>query len=111
MNAIFFPLMTMFIRPLSETLTQLPAFKDRKGNAGPGFELREAALVPPLPADMWGEFQRRFDILAWQFDHLWIYELRPADDEIVKRLRYMAGNMRRLADDWRAHWKNVGRGE
>ena len=111
MNAIFFPLMTMFIRPLSETLTQLPAFKDKRGNAGPGFELSKDVLVLPPPADVWGEFQKYFDILAHQFDHLWIYELRPADDEIVKRLRYMAENMRRLRDDWRAHWKNVGRGE
>lgn len=111
MNAIFFPLMTMFIRPLSETLTQLPAFKDKKGNAGPGFELSKDVLVLPQPANVWSEFQKYFDILAWQFDNLWIYELRPADDEIVKRLRYMAENMRRLRDDWRAHWKNVGRGE
>lgn len=111
MNAIFFPLMTMFIRPLSEILTQLPAFKDKKGNAGPGFELSQEKLVLPQPTNLWSEFQRYFDILAWQFDNLWIYELRPADDEIVKRLRYMAENMQRLADDWRAHWKNVGRGE
>jgi hypothetical protein len=111
MNAIFFPLMTMFIRPLSEILTQLPAFKDKKGNAGPGFELSQDMLVLPKPEDTWGEFQRYFDILVWQFDNLWIYELRPADDAIVMRLRYMAENMRRLSDDWRAHWKNVGRGE
>ena len=111
MNAIFFPLMTMFIRPLSETLTLLPAFKDKKGNAGPGFELSKDVLALPKPEDTWSEFQRYFDILAWQFDNLWIYELRPADDPVVKRLRYMAENMRRLADDWRAHWKNVGRGE
>jgi hypothetical protein len=109
MNAIFFPLMTMFIRPLSEVLTLLPAFKDKRGNAGPGFELSQETLVLPQPADIWSEFQRYFDIIAWQFDNLWIYELRPADDEIVKRLRYMAANMRRLADDWRTHWKNVGR--
>jgi hypothetical protein len=108
-NAIFFPLMTMFIRPLSETLTQLLAFKDKKGNAGPGFELSKDILVLPRPEDTWGEFQKYFDILAWQFDNLWIYELRPADDEIAKRLRYMAENMRRLSDDWRANWQNVGR--
>ncbi len=109
MNAIFFPLMTMFIRPLSEVLTLLPAFKDKKGNAGPGFELSSDTLVLPPPSETWDEFQRRFDILAWQFDNLWIYELRPANDPIVQRLRYMAENMRRLSDDWRAHWKNVGR--
>jgi hypothetical protein len=111
MNAIFFPLMTMFIRPLSETLTMLPAFKDKKGNAGPGFELSKETLVLPKPEETWGEFQKYFDILAWQFDNLWIYQLRPADDPVIVRLRYMAENMRRLADDWRAHWKNVGRGE
>jgi ferritin-like protein len=108
MNAIFFPLMTMFIRPLSETLTQLPAFKNKKGNAGPGFELSQDKLVLPPPGKMWGEFQRYFDILAWQFDHLWIYELRPPSDEIVQRLRYMSENMRRLAEDWRTHWTDVG---
>jgi len=111
MNAIFFPLMTMFIRPLSETLTQLPAFKDKKGNAGPGFELTKDVLVLPQPEETWGEFQKYFDVLAWQFEHLWIYELRPADDPLIVRLRYTAENMRRLSDDWRAHWKNVGRGE
>jgi hypothetical protein len=109
MNAIFFPLMTMFIRPLSETLTQLPAFTDKKGNAGPGFELSHDMLVLPQPENLWGAFQKYFDILAWQFDHLWIYELRPADDEIVQRLRYMAENMNRLANDWRTHWQDVGR--
>ncbi|MBC7909306.1 MAG: hypothetical protein H7Y30_02330 [Pyrinomonadaceae bacterium] len=111
MNAIFFPLMTMFIRPLSEILTLLPAFKDKKGNAGPGFELSKDLLLLPQPEDTWSEFQKYFDILTWQFDNLWIYELRPADDKIVKRLHYMAENMRRLSDDWRANWKNVGRGE
>jgi ferritin-like protein len=112
MNAIFFPLMTMFIRPLSETLTQLPAFEGKKkGNAGPGFELSQNVLMLPKPEETWDEFQKRFDVLVWQFDHLLIYELRPADDAVVQRLRYMAENMRRLADDWRAHWKNVGRGE
>ncbi|HEX8116549.1 MAG TPA: ferritin-like domain-containing protein [Pyrinomonadaceae bacterium] len=111
MNAIFFPLMTMFIRPLSEALTLLPAFKDKKGNAGPGFELSKEVLVLPKPEETWGEFQKYFDVLAWQFEHLWVYELRPADDPVVVRLRYMAENMRRLSDDWRAHWKNVGRGE
>jgi Ferritin-like len=111
MNAIFFPLMTMFVRPLSEILTQLPAFKDKKGNAGPGFELSRDRLALPKPEDVWSEFQKHFDILVWQFDHLWIYELRPESDDVIKRLRYMAENMRRLADDWRAHWKNVGRGE
>jgi hypothetical protein len=111
MNAIYFPLMTMFIRPLSEILTQLPAFKDKRGNAGPGFELSKDMLILPQPAHIWSEFQKHFDILAWQFDNLWIYELRPESDDIVKRLRYMAENMRRLADDWRSHWKNVGMGE
>lgn len=41
-NTAFFPLMTMVIRPLSEVLTLLPAFKEQKGfdapRAGPAFE-------------------------------------------------------------------------
>jgi hypothetical protein len=111
MNAIFFPLMTMFIRPLSEILTQLPAFKDKSGNAGPGFELSQEFIGLPPPEETWGEFQRYFDILSWQFNNLWIYELRPQNDPVVERLRYMAENMVRLADDWRANWQNIGRSQ
>ena len=110
-NAIFFPLMTMFIRPLSEILTQLPAFKDKQGNAGPGFELSQNVLLLPKPADTWAEFQKYFDILSWQFNNLWIYELRPQNHDIVKRLRYMGENMERLTADWRANWQNVGRSQ
>jgi hypothetical protein len=66
-------------------------------------------LVLPRPEKVWGEFQRYFDVLAWQFAHLWIYELRPAEDEIVQRLRYMSENMTRLANDWRTRWTDVGR--
>jgi hypothetical protein len=110
MNAIFFPLMTMFVRPLSEILTTLPAFDDgRAGNAGPGFELSEDLLSLPARELIWEDFQVRFDALTARLAGLSIYGLRPPDDPVVVRLRYLADNMRRLAEDWRSDWQDVGR--
>jgi hypothetical protein len=108
MNAIFFPLMTMFVRPLAEVLTQLPAFTDRDGNAGPGFEL-SGELTLPADEDTWAELQAYFDTIADRLANLTIYDARPPGDPIVERLHYIAANMRRLATDWRDNWTNVGR--
>lgn len=109
MNAIFFPLMTMFVRPLAEILTTLPAFGDgRPGNAGPGFELSGEVVTAPAPGDVYDEFQGRFDDLAQRLATLSIYDSRPPDDPAVTRLRYLAVAAQRLADDWRAHWSNTG---
>lgn len=109
MNAIFFPLMTMFVRPLAEVLTTLPAFADgRPGNAGPGFELSGDVVTAPPPGDVYDEFQGRFDDLAQRLATLSIYGSRPPDDPAVTRLRYLAVAAQRLADDWRAHWSDTG---
>jgi hypothetical protein len=107
MNAIFFPLMTMFVRPLAEVLTTLPAFADREGNAGPGFEISDV-VTAPAPGDVYDEFQGRFDDLAARLATLSIYDSRPPDDPAVVRLRYLSVAARRLADDWRSHWQNTG---
>jgi len=119
MDAAFFPLMTMFVRPLAEVLTEMPA-GDGIGNAGPGFELNgDVLLFPTLPAT-WNLFQERFDALVQGFDallggkDLWL-NLNGQREEgfptsrIWRRLEYMRTNMRRLAEDWRANWLNIGR--
>jgi hypothetical protein len=111
MNAIFFPLMTMFIRPLSETLTLLPAFMDKPGNAGPGFELSTDVLLLPPPDYAWKIFQERLDELARDFARLNILKNKQQPPEIVERLKYMGENMAHLAKDWRKNWKNVGRSQ
>jgi len=109
MNAIFFPLMTMFVRPLAEILTVLPAFDDgRPGNAGPGFELSGDVVTAPAPGDVYDEFQGRFDALAADLAALSIYGVRPPGDPVAVRLRYLAVNAQRLADDWRDKWTNIG---
>ncbi|HEX3683242.1 MAG TPA: hypothetical protein VHU83_11960 [Bryobacteraceae bacterium] len=107
-NAIFFPLMTMFIRPLAEILTQLPAFRDRPGNAGPGFELPHEIVVLPAYRALWHAIQERFDALAEDLGRLRILQRKEDYPEIAERLRYMRENMRRLAEDWRTDWKDVG---
>jgi hypothetical protein len=108
-NAIFFPLMTMFIRPLAEILTQLPAFTDRPGNAGPGFELPNEIVVLPDYRSLWNSIDARFQAMAADFTQLNILR-RPHDHPpaIVERLRYTHENMRRLAADWHSHWTDVG---
>ena len=68
-NAIFFPLMTMFVRPLAEMLTQLPAFADRPGNAGPGFELPNEIVVFPDYRYLWNSIDNHFRTIADDFDN------------------------------------------
>jgi hypothetical protein len=123
MDAAFFPLMTMFVRPLAEVLTEIPAGVTTKGgltNAGPGFELNgDVLLFPSLGDATWQLFQERFDALAAGFDELlangdpWT-ELPGQHEEgftksrIWRRLDYMRTNMNRLAADWQAKWGNIG---
>lgn len=119
MDAAFFPLMTMFVRPLAEVLTEMPAGPGL-GNAGPGFELNGDVLLFPMLWATWDLFQERFDALVRGFDELlrgsdpWI-DLPGQREEgftasrIWRRLEYMRTNMRRLAQDWRANWLNIGR--
>lgn len=52
-NTVFFPMMTMVIRPLSELVSQLPAFEKNLGgySAGSGFEyFRTIGFLPHKPA-------------------------------------------------------------
>jgi len=122
MDGAFFPLMTMFVRPLAEVLTELPAFTETtKGelhNAGPGFELNGDVLLVPTIDATWDLFQERIDVLAAGFDALlaggdpWLdlpnqKEEGETSSRIRRRLEYMRSNMKRLAFDWRAHW-NIG---
>jgi hypothetical protein len=126
MDAAFFPLMTMFIRPLAEVLTELPAFKnpreksaDGMRNAGPGFELNGDILLFPTLDATWDLFQERFDTIVGMYAELlddgdpWIdlpnqRESGLDGSRIKRRLEYMQTNMVRLATDWRAKWLNIG---
>lgn len=122
MDAAFFPLMTMFVRPLAEVLTEMPAgvtTKEGMTNAGPGFELNGDVLLFPTLDATWDLFQERFDVLVIGFDEVlangdpWI-DLPGQREEgfttsrIFRRLEYMRTNMTRLSEDWRMKWQNVG---
>jgi Ferritin-like len=122
MDAAFFPLMTMFVRPLAEILTELPSgvtTKDGLTNAGPGFELNGDVLLFPSLWATWDLFQERFDALARGFAELlangdpWIdlpgqREEHFKTSRIRRRLEYIRANMDRLRADWRAKWLNIG---
>lgn len=76
MDAAFFPFMTMFVRPLAEILTELPAKDGWEGQvdrgetyatAGLGFELAgDVVRFPNLP-ETWTLFQERIDALVEKF--------------------------------------------
>lgn len=123
MDAAFFPLMTMFVRPLAEVLTEMPAgvtTEDGMTNAGPGFELNGDVLLFPSIGATWDLFQERFDVLARGFDEVldngdpWIklagqHETGFETSRIWRRMEWMKSNMGRLAQDWREKWANIGR--
>ncbi|MBD0369816.1 MAG: hypothetical protein ICV60_03110 [Pyrinomonadaceae bacterium] len=120
MDAAFFPFMTMFVRPLAEILTEIPAFDDKAGNAGPGFELSgDVILFPDLDAT-WTLFQERLDELVKGFNRVtkmgdpWLDLPGQRTGEgkhslIWQRLDYLRQNMERLALDWQENWLNIGR--
>ncbi|HEU4888573.1 MAG TPA: ferritin-like domain-containing protein, partial [Thermoanaerobaculia bacterium] len=74
MDAAFFPFMTMFIRPLAEILTELPAYAeydpDNFETAGPGFELAGDVVLFPNLQQTWTLFQERIDALVLGFRRL-----------------------------------------
>lgn len=109
-DAIFFPLMTMFLRPLAEILTELPAFEDPAlGNAGPGFELPNEIVALPNSSDLWGSITERFEELTWDLRHLSLLKPGHANSAMASRLRYIGDNMERMAINWRDNWKDIGR--
>jgi hypothetical protein len=69
MDAAFFPFMTMFVRPLAEILTELPANDpyDLSKMAGPGFELAGDVVLFPNIQQTWTLFQERIDALVAGF--------------------------------------------
>jgi hypothetical protein len=99
-NAAFFPMMTMVIRPLSEIITQLPAYADgTPGNAGPTFrfELRSALLPHRNSA---------FDNIATNLDMLYraLVDLQTpglGNKVLDDRLTFMVENVWRIADNFK----------
>lgn len=111
-NSAFFPLMTMFIRPLAESLTELPAFEFGPERAGAPFELPQqfGALEPPEEDAALKEwFCERLNSLRGKFEELSLDEYRQSSTRVAARLEQMQVYMRRLADNWGQDWTNIGR--
>ncbi len=83
MDAAFFPFMTMFVRPLAEILTELPAFEDNDPSttAGPGFELAGDVVLFPNLEQTWSLFQERIDALVLAFRRITARRALPSPDE------------------------------
>jgi len=85
MDAAFFPFMTMFIRPMAEILTELPAFRDYDpkdfDTAGPGFELAGDVVLFPNLEQTWGLFQERIDALVLGFRQLTARRALPPPED------------------------------
>jgi hypothetical protein len=112
-DAVFFPMMTMFVRPLAEVLTQLPAFEnDGEARAGPAFELTGRTLLP-IPRDqVWQVVLDGLRELRARLQGLSILEARDGaryPKPVRERLTEIGDNVDRLLEDWRNNWQNIGR--
>jgi len=89
MDAAFFPFMTMFVRPLAEILTELPAFanNDPSTTAGPGFELAGDVVLFPNLEQTWSLFQERIDALVLGFRVITARRALPSPDESIEPVR------------------------
>lgn len=99
-NAAFFPMMTMIIRPLSEIITQLPAYDDGgPARAGPTFrsELRTGLL--PIRKTAFDNIATNLDILYAALVDL--KETRLGDEVLDERLTFMVENIWRISHNFR----------
>jgi hypothetical protein len=98
MDAAFFPFMTMFVRPLAEILTELPAGDpyDLKRMAGPGFELAGDVMLFPNLEQTWTLFQERIDALVAGFRKVTLRGALPFAPEEPRRVRWAP-----RSDPWR----------
>jgi rubrerythrin len=99
-NAAFFPMMTMVIRPLSEIITQLPAYADgRPGNAGPTFrfELRTALL--PHRKSAFENIATNLEMLHHALVDL--NKTKLGNPALDARLEFMAENVWRIANNFK----------
>lgn len=96
---IFFPLMTMVIRPLAEVLTQLPADLDNDARlAGPSFDMPRSVNLP-------NDTQLAFSIIEQSIDSLGelaegfkdLFGYAENFPSMVGRARFISENIQRLS--------------
>ena len=100
---VFFPLMTMVVRPLGEVLTELPANESAAQlRAGPTFELTCNVTLIENKAEAFTEFDQRLKTAAHLAGTLaYLKDENPPNAALRTRLRFIAENIQRLAFNFR----------
>jgi len=94
-NTVFFPMMTVGIRPLAEVLTQLPAHDSGSGMAGPAFFIPKSAQFLPHRESAWRIILGELQLLeAMAQEAMNIKSLSP---EIRSRLSLTYENFARMS--------------
>lgn len=100
--AVFFPMMTMVIRPLAEVLTEMPAYSDDlPERAGPSFEVYKSVDLLPHREAAWKVLTERMQELATDCRQL-------ANDELHPRLGFIAESIELLSAKFSLDLKNGG---
>jgi hypothetical protein len=95
-NTVFFPMMTVGIRPLGEILTQLPAHEPAlSARAGPGFTLTKSLQLLPHRNSAWRIIRSELEALAYEANE--IRRVESFSPEIRDRLALTSENFARMA--------------
>lgn len=99
---VFFPLMTMVIRPVGELLSELPAFADGSGvMAGATFELPRALSLLPHKKAAYAIFREALGSMAARASSLQYlspeHAIPPIPPAVRERLQFISENITRLA--------------
>jgi hypothetical protein len=103
-NVVFFPLMTVVIRPLGEMLTQLPLDGQEAGGepaglrAGPTFELGRSVSLLPHREAAWNVLLSKLDLMTMMVDEL--RQNEAFDAKMRDRLDLMYENCARMVRDF-----------
>ncbi|NNE34908.1 MAG: hypothetical protein HKN13_06715 [Rhodothermales bacterium] len=90
--AVFYPMMTMVTRPLSEVLTDMPAFKEvTEERAGPSFEQFPSVHFLPHKESAWMVLHERLDQIADRCEEL------GRRKGVPDRMSYIGRNVKTLA--------------
>ncbi|MGW2709072.1 ferritin-like domain-containing protein [Streptomyces sp. NPDC001356] len=94
---VFFPLMTMFVRPLGELLGELPAADGAARTAGPPFEFARGIQLIPEREIAERVFLERLRDLTRRSQTVAVQALEgDADPRVTRRLRFLAENVERM---------------
>ncbi|NDZ81334.1 hypothetical protein G3I19_22935 [Streptomyces sp. SID10853] len=109
-SVVFFPLMTMFVRPLGELLGELPASAgDPAVTAGPPFEFgRGIQLIPERDVAQRVFLERLRDLAGRAHRVSGMADAGAAPGRVVRRLRFLAENVQRMSDQYAVDTEAVG---